>query len=237
MKGEQRELFKAALLEAMEEKRQEELAECPEEIIPSARHLKRVSRILGIDVRRKDQVKRYRPRRVIAWALAAVLLMVSALTAYANRGTESGFAERVYGQYTQVNFTGADDILPTDDIEQVYELGYVPRGYVQVRLYEHEKRTECIYTNAQGDEIEFQQHPLNGKGEWGFHNGLGTTQIKKYGEIYVYCYDCPDSRTFLWRDQKYAMLLFVSTPMETEEILRMMDSVQIRTNEWEEEWE
>ncbi len=229
MKDEKRELFKQALSQAMYEKRMEELALCPdEEIIPSARHLRKVSRILGIDVRRESDRKRYPVRRVIAWALAAVLMVASALTAYAYSGTGFGFVERVYGNYTQVTFAFSFDIIRTVDIEEQYELGYTPHGYKLSRVYAHGQRTECTYRTPAGKEIEFQQHPLNGKGEWAFRNELGKLEIKQYGEIYVYCYDCPDSRTFLWRDQKYAMVLCTDPDIEDGEILKMIDGVRIK---------
>lgn len=229
MKNSDSELFIKALQEAMEEKRSEELALCSdEEIIPSARHLRKVSRILGIDVRRESDRKRYPARRVIAWALAAVLMVASALTAYAYSGTSFGFVERVYGSYTQVTFAFSFDIVRTVDIEERYELGYTPLRYELSRVYAHEQRTECTYRTSTGKEIEFQQHPLNGKGEWAFHNELGRLEIRQYGEIYVYCYDCPDSRTFLWRDQKYAMVLCVDPDVADEEILKIINGVRIK---------
>lgn len=229
MKDPKRELFEQALWQAMYEKRMEELAQCPdEEIVPSERHLRKLSRIFGFDLCEKKEKRRYRPKRVIAWGLAAVLLMVSALTAYAYRGTSFGFVERVYDQYTQVRFAYASDIQRTVDIEERYELTYLPPYYERSRVYVHGQRIEYTYYNAAGDEIEFQQHPLNGKGEWAFRNDVGELEIKKYGERYVYCYDCPDSRTFLWRDQKYAMVLYVSTAMDDAEILQIINGVSVQ---------
>lgn len=222
-----RKLWKEALQEAMEEKQKEEMAAVTEEILPSAQHLRRMSRILGVNVSGEKR-KRYPAKRLLAWGLAAVLLMAFALSAYAYSGTSFGFVERVYGPYTEVGFAYGFDIEYTDNIEEAYELTYLPQGYQRTRLYSHQQRIECTYRNGRGDEIEFAQYPLGKKESWGFRNEHCKLEIKKYGEIYVYCCDGEEGRTFLWRDQKYAMMLFVSTDMKDSEILNIINGVQIQ---------
>ena len=220
-------LWKQALQEAMEEKQNELLASVTEEVTPSAQHLRRVSRILGVSVV-DERPKRYPAKRVLAWGLAAVLLMTCALTAYAYNGAELGFVERKYGAYTQVSFAVSDDALAADRIVEAYELGYVPNRYVRTRVYVHDQRVECVYQNGKGDEIEFQQYPLGADEAWGFRNEFGDTEIKRYGERYLYCYNCEDSRTFLWRDQKYAMVLCVGAEMSDTEILKIISGISVQ---------
>lgn len=227
MKDLDMELWKQALQEAMEEKQAEELATAPEEITPSARHLRKVSRILGVRVGGERRV-RYPAKRLLAWGLAAVLLMASALTAYAYSGTSFGFVESAHGPYIEVGYAYSFDMVFTDNIEERYELGYLPPHYVRTRLYAHQQRTEITYRDAQGGEIEFQQYPLGKKETWGFRNERGEREIKKFGETFVYCYDAQDSRTFLWRDNKYAMVLYVDAGMSDAEVLAIISGVQIQ---------
>ena len=228
MKNTDKELFKQALLEATEEVHQETLAADSEAFTPSAQHLAQVGRILGIDLAPKARRKRYPLKRVIAWGFAAVLLMVSALSAYAYSGVDFGFTERVYGPYTQVGFAYSFDMVLTHDIEETYELGYTPPRYARTRLYAHPQRTECTYTNHAGGRIEFQQYPLGQREVWGFRNELCELAIKRYGETYVYCCDDEDSRTFLWRDHKYAMVLYVDADMNDAEVLKIINGVQVQ---------
>ena len=225
MKESDLKLWKMALQEAMEEKQNEEMEVVTEEILPSAQHSRKVKRMLGVDDERR---KRYPAKRLLAWGLAAVLLMASALTAYAYNGTSYGFSLESHGPYTVVGFAYSFDIQYTSEIEEAYELGYLPSDYHRTRLYEHQQRIECTYRNGEGGAIEFQQYPLGKKETWGFRNELGERVIKQYGETYVYCFNADDDRTFLWRDQKYAMVLFVGADMSDSEIEKIINGVQLQ---------
>ena len=82
MDNTKRELFCRALWQAFEEKRNEELALCEPSFEPSARHLHKVSRILGVDVQKEEGRRYYHKKRVLSLILAAVRLLVSAISAF-----------------------------------------------------------------------------------------------------------------------------------------------------------
>lgn len=227
MDNAKRELFCRALWQAFEEKRNEELAACGPSFEPSARHLHKVSCILGVDVQEETGRKYYRRKRVITLILAAVLLLVSGVTVYAYGGAIFGFVEKMFDDHVEVGFDGIPSDAPTK-IEEVYELGYVPQGFVQVQDNSHERGVRYIFENEEGATLDFQQIPLNAENILEFDNEHGNLEIKTYGTRNVYCYNSEKTCSFLWRDNKYSMLIAVDIPLTEEEILEIMDSIQIK---------
>ena len=220
-------LWKKALCEAMWEKHSAELATCTEDIHPSARHLHKVSRILGVDVQQEAGRRYYRKRRVIAFILAAALLLATAVTVYAYRNAIFGFIESVFTDHVEVDFDGIPADAPTT-IEEVYELGYVPKGFVQVQERSHERGVRYIFENEKGDTFDFLQSPLNSNTVLGMDNEYGDTEIRNYGGREVYCRISSSNCSFLWRDDKYALQIWTAKPLSDEEILKIMDGVQIK---------
>ena len=222
-----RELFCKALWQAFEEKRNEELALCDPPFEPSARHLHKVSRILGVDVQKEEGRRYYHKKRVLSLILAAVLLLVSAVTVYAYRGAILGFIEKIFDDHVEVGFDGVPADAPTT-IEEIYALGYLPRGFVQNQENSHERGVRYIFENENGAILDFQQIPLNAGNILEFDNEQGNLEIKAYGDRNVYCYNSEGAWSFLWRDNKYSMLIVVDIPLTEEEILKIMDGIQIK---------
>ena len=120
------------------------------------------------------------------------------------------------------------DTLRNNTIEEVYELGYVTRGFVQVQENSHERGVRYIFENEEGNTLDFQQIPLNAENILGLDNEHGILEIKTYGNRNVYCYNSEKTCSFLWRDDKYSMLIAVDIPLAEEEILKIMDGIQIK---------
>ena len=226
MDNAKRELFCKALWQAFEEKRNEELALCEPSFEPSARHLHKVSRILGVDVQKEEGRRYYHKKRVLSLILAAVLLLVSAVTVYAYRGAILGFIEKIFDDHVEVGFDGVPADAPTV-IEKVYELGYIPQGYHETGRLVTEFEANYYYEHAEGKTFGFNQYLLKQFFIY-IDNERGDVQIKKYGERDVYCYISERECLFLWRDAEYAFQIFTSVPLSEEEILKTMDGIRTK---------
>ena len=227
MDNAKRELFCKALWQAFEEKRNEELALCEPSFEPSARHLHKVSRILGVDVQKEEGRRYYHKKRVLSLILAAVLLLVSAVTVYAYRGAILGFIEKIFDDHVEVGFDGVPEDAPSV-IEEVYTLGYVPQGYVQVQKNSSERSVRYTFKNEEGKSIDFLQDTINANSIIGMDNEYGDIEIRIYGERKVYCRISSSNCSFLWRGEKYVLQIWTSAPIAEEEVLKIMDGICVK---------
>ena len=223
----EKDLLKQAFWQAFEEKQSEELAASEPAFRPSAYHLRRVSRILGINVQREADRRYYLKKRVITLILAAALLLAFAVTVYAYREAIFGFIESVFDDHNEVGFWEIPADAPTM-IEEVYELGYVPEGYALARETAHERGVRYIFENEKGTIIDLSQTTLDADTLFGIDNERGEIVVRKYGKRDVYCYFSNAACSYLWQDSKYALFLYTSEPLSEEEILKIMDGIQTK---------
>ena len=227
MDNTKRELFCRALWQAFEEKRDEELALCDPPFEPSARHLYKVSRILGVDVQKETEKRYYHKKRALAILLAAALLLASAVTVYAYRGAIFGFIEKMFEDHVEVGFDGVPEDAPSV-IEEVYTLGYVPQGFELMDIYADEWEVDYTFKNERGDMLAFWQTPLGINTIFGVNDEYNDTEIRTFGKSQVYCRLSSDGCAFLWRDEKYAMQILTTIPFTDEEILAIIDGIYIK---------
>ena len=222
----EKDLLKQAFWQAFEEKQSEELAASEPAFRPSAYHLRRVSRILGIDVQREADRRYYLKKRVVTLILAAAMLLATILTVYAYRNVLWGFWEEVFEDHNEVGFWEIPADAPAM-IEEVYELGYVPEGYVETNRVLTEFGSNYYYANGRGQTLGFNQYILYDYVS-NIDNEYGDTGAKKLGGREVYYYISDQTQIYLWSDGIYVLKLFVSTLIEEEEVLKMMDGIQIK---------
>ena len=119
------ELFKQALNEAWDNKIRREVESCTEEIVTSDRHKVTMQAILDGTYDKSAKWKLTRAK-VIAILVAAALLLASCAVIYRNEIRD--LVEEIFEDFSKATYSdeGADE----DTIEEIYELSYVPDGYV-----------------------------------------------------------------------------------------------------------
>ncbi len=119
------ELFKQALNEAWDNKIRREVEACTEEIVTSERHKEAMQAILDGTYGKVTKWKLTKAK-IAAIIVAAALLLASCAAVYRNEIRD--LIEEIFEDFSKATYSDED----TDgcEIENVYELTYVPEGYV-----------------------------------------------------------------------------------------------------------
>ena len=155
----EKQLFKRAILEALSQKYEQELAECREDAKCSKEHYLRISEITGIPLAR-GMGKRRSLRRTFVAVLIAAALLLAGCTAYVYRNAIKDFFEEVYDTHIKVFYSGEQ----TDNelyIKEFYSLSYVPEGYQLVREVKNEVCVRYIWESQTANTLVFQQSLIN----------------------------------------------------------------------------
>ena len=192
------ELFKEAITEGLSIHFQNEIDSFDEEIVISERHEQAMRTIFnGVQVR--PFVWPSARAKIAAAAVAATLLLAGCAVAY--RDEIRAFIETVYEDYVSVGFENSDEA--PKQIEEYYELTYIPEGYYIKDHIQMNLSNRYILENDHGDKIIFNQTVLNSKANFDSEHGEQNTLYIDGKEIYCRAYDTGCS--YIWNDGKYAM--------------------------------
>lgn len=206
------ELFKQALIDGVNMRIDRELANCEEDVVFSRRHMRAMRRILKGEEPRKPISK----KMVVILVAAAVLLLASCAIIY--RDQIRDFITDVKECFVKVTFS--DGVEESKYIEDIYELTYVPEGYVLESCEETMTIVRYIYVNPEGDMIKLIQKPLDTSG---FYVDIehGDYSIINIGIYDIYFREADGIRYYVWNDGKYALNIY-STEHLSELILQLM---------------
>lgn len=213
------ELFKQALSEGLSNKIDSIADSYTEEIVCSEKHNLAMRAI----VYGKADAKRVwtpKMKRIIALLVAAALILTSCAIIYRHEIRE--VIEKFF-----VKLTYSDNDSEGTAIEDVYELTYVPEGYYLEEESIITVNTRYIFSNSNGNEIQFDQCILDGTSfvvdiESGYNR---IVDIQKY-EIYYRYTD--DSHHYIWNDGKYSMKIKSSEKLSNAEIESILDGIIIK---------
>lgn len=215
------ELFKQALNEAISNKFDKMAAECTEEITCSERHKLAMRTIVygKTDTRRVWSPKM---KRIVAILVAAALLLTSCGIIFRNEIREIFENFFVKLSYSESDATGAE-------IEEIYELTYLPEGYYLEEENVSYTAAKYKYVNSDGDHIYFEQRILNGTdfivdSESGYSRiieieGLNVYVYYRYTDKY-HCYIC--------NDIKHAIRIKSNAELSDQEITLILSGLQIK---------
>lgn len=216
------ELFKQAINEALTNKFQRMADACDEEIVCSRRHRKAMRAI----VRGKTPRKPMTPmnRRVVAVLIAAALLLLAGC-AIIYRDEIRGFITNIREIFVELRFEEGEQ--ESREIEEIYELTYVPEGYSLKSQRINRMAVEYVFSNADNKSIRFIQQSLDASSfsvdsehsdNTIFESGNYTIYTRKTGNMYYY----------LWNDGRYAMQIYSSESLSDDELLLIIDGIRIK---------
>ena len=133
-------LFKQAINEALTNKFQRMADACDEEIVCSRRHRKAMRAIVSGKTPRKPMTPVN--RRVVAVLIAAVLLLLAGC-AIIYRDEIREFVTEVREFFVKVTFDEGEQ--ESREIEEIYELTYIPEGYSLEEEYITRMRVEYVF--------------------------------------------------------------------------------------------
>ena len=218
----ERALFRRALIEALAQKYDEELAACTEEATCSDAHIQSMRAIIEGHLR---QVKRQkRTQRLIVLLVAAALLVLSACTVYTLRDKIRAYVETIYEDYVTVTYQDADQISENNLFDEYYTLEYVPEGYVLVENTRSQTMNRMVWSTEDNHRIFFEQCLLDSSHY--LHVDQYEPAIILEEGLMIY-YRQSHYPAYLWNDGIYAYKLEISETLANNEIVKLIQSVKL----------
>ena len=193
------ELFKQALVEGVNRRIDRELAACEEEVVFSRRHRKAMNRI----IKGKTPAKPINRKMVAILVAAAILLLAGCAIIY--RDDIRGFITDVREFFVKVTFDEGDNFSQT--IDEIYELTYVPEGYVCEDHYINLNLVQYIFEDSEGNKIKFIQQPID-VSSFMVDIEHGDYDIIIIDQYEVYYRETDGINCYVWNDGKYALNIY-----------------------------
>jgi hypothetical protein len=213
------ELFKQALNEAWDNKIRREVESCTEEIVTSERHKATMLAILDGTYDKSAKWKLTRTK-VVAILVAAALLLASCAVIYRNEIRD--LVEDIFEGFNQVTYSdeGADE----DAIEDIYELSYVPEGYVLEESFEDSLIVKYKFTDCNNNVLAFEQRVLDNS-KFLFDVESGYALLLNVDNINIYHKTTKAVHIYLWNDGCYSIKIRSTTPLTHEELKSIIDGI------------
>ena len=213
------ELFKQALNEAVSNKFDKMADECTEELVYSEKHKLAMRTIVYGKTDNKRSLSP-RMRRIIAILVAAALLLTSCGIIFRNEIRE--IFEEFFVKLTYESNEESQQIL-----EEVYCLGYVPKGYDLKKEEITKMFVRYEFKNESGETLFFEQRTLT-LSNYVVDSEGGYSQIQDIKKYEVYyrpenLYHC-----YIWNDGKYSMKLTSNEDLSKEEIILLLDGITVK---------
>ena len=202
------ELFKQALVEGVSRRIDREIAACDEEVNYSRRHIKNMARIVNGKTPRKPL-----STKMIAILVAAAILLASCAIIYRNEIRE--FFTDLSEYFVKIKFEDGENF--SQNIEDIYELTYVPEGYALKDQFVNRMVVEYIFENEDGESIKFTQRSLDASN---FYIDIehGDYDIISIGEYKIYYQQTDGIYCYIWNDGKYALQLYSANKLSDQTI-------------------
>jgi len=215
-------LFKQAINEGLTNKFQRMADACDEEIVCSRRHKKAMRAI----VRGKTPRKPMTPmnRRVVAVLIAAAILLLAGC-AIIYRDEIREFVTNIKEFFIEVKFDEGEN--DSQYIDEIYELTYVPEGYILKDKNINRMGVQYIFTNSDSKRIKFIQQSLDASNFYidSEHSDNTIIAMENYT---IYTRKTGDTFYYLWNDGKYAMQIYSSESLSDDELLLIIDGIRIK---------
>lgn len=216
------ELFKQAINEALTNKFQRMADACDEEIVCSRRHRKAMRAIVSGKTPRKPMTPMN--RRVVAVLIAAVLLLLAGCAIiYRNEIRE--FVTNIKEFFIEVKFDEGEN--DSQYIDEIYELTYVPEGYILKDKNINRMGVQYTFTNSDSKRIKFIQQSLDASNFHidSEHSDNTIIEIENYT---IYTRKTGDTFYYLWNDGRYAFKLISSENLSYDNLLLIIDGLKTK---------
>lgn len=212
-------LFKQAINEALTNKFQRMADACDEEIVCSRRHRKAMRAIVSGKTPRKP----LSTKMIAILVAAAVLLLAGCAIIY--RDEIRGFITNIREIFIELRFEEGEQ--KSREIEEIYELTYIPEGYSLEEEYITRMRVEYVFIGIDSNYVRFIQQSLDASS---FHidSEHSDNTVLDVGNYTIYTRKTGDTFYYLWNDGKYAFKLISSESLSNDNLLLIIDGLKIQ---------
>ena len=212
-------LFKQAINEALTNKFQRMADACDEEIVCSRRHRKAMRAIVS----GKTPKKPLSTKMIAILVAAAVLLLAGCAIIYRDEIRE--FITNIKEFFVEIKFDEGEN--KSQDIDEIYELTYIPNGYILKEQFVNRMAVEYVFSNADNKSIRFIQQSLDASS---FHidSEHSDNTIIEFENYIIYTRKTGNMYCYLWNDGKYALKLNSTDKLSENDLLLIIDGLKIK---------
>lgn len=213
------ELFKQAINEALTNKFQRMADACDEEIVCSRRHRKAMRAIVSGKTPRKP----LSTKMIAILVAAAVLLLAGCAIIYRDEIRE--FITNIKEFFVEIKFDEGEN--DSQNIDEIYELTYIPEGYSLKEQNINRMGVHYIFTNFDSKRIKFIQRSLDASSFYidSEHSDNTIIEIENYT---IYSRIAENMHYYLWNDGKYALKLISTIELTGEELLSIINGLKTK---------
>ena len=220
----EKQLFKSAILEALSQKYEQELAGCQEDAKCSKEHYLRISKITGIPLARVMGKRRSIRRTFVAILIAAALLLAGC-AAYVYRNEIKSFIEEFYDTYIKVS--NSDEQTENESyIKDIYSLSYVPEEFQLVSEIKNSLYVKYLWKTTTGNTLVFEQKLIK-ETDFFMDSDVENMLCIEYNGISVYCRSSNNVWLYVWKDGKYGMSIYSEHKFSDEVLEKIIDGIVI----------
>lgn len=213
------ELFKQALVEGVNRRLDREIAAYDEDITYSRRQIKNMTRIVNGKTPRKP----LSTKMIAILVAAAILLLAGCAIIYSNEIRE--FVSKVYDSFVDLRFEEGEQ--ESRNIEEIYELTYVPEGYSLESQHIGQMAVQYLFVNVDDDYIKFIQRPIDAA-SFSVDIENSDNVIIEIGDYTIYSRQTNGTYYYLWNDGKYALKLNSKEELSYEALEAIIDGIRIK---------
>lgn len=213
------ELFKQALVEGVNRRIDRELAACEEEVVFSRRHIKAMNRI----IKGKTPAKPINRKMVAILVAAAILLLAGCAIIY--RDEIRGFITDVREFFVKVTFDAGES--ESRVIDEVYELTYIPEGYVLESQNVMLRTVQHIFVDSEGNKLKFIQQPLDNS-SFAVDIEQNYSKIVTIGQYEVYYQKINSGNYYIWNDGAYALKIHSTQQLSNQDLELIINGIKTK---------
>lgn len=217
------ELFKRALAEGTNIRFQKATESFTDTALCSDRHLEIMEKITNGTYRKPIALSSARIK-IAAAIVAAMFLLSGCVMIY--KDEIRGFIEHIYEEYIEITFSDNKN-AESSYIEEIYELTYVPEGYVLNEKIITPISVKYVFLSSDHERITFYQQVLDNT-SFGVDGESGYTIIHNINGIDVYCRNYNDHNNYLWNDSAYAITISSTRALSNSELQKIIEGIKTR---------
>jgi hypothetical protein len=215
-------LFKQALCEGLSNRIDHLMSECNEKAHCSRRHTIAMRTIVYGKIGENRTITP-KTRWIIAILVSAAIILTSCAIAYRDQILR---VIKYIPDYV-IGMTYSKEDPKGYTIDTVYELSYIPDGYVLTESIVDILAVKHIFTNSENNTITFLQIVIQGSSTY-IDQEDSTSYYLNVGNYQIYYNYAKGNHLYIWNDGKYSMSITSDANLTNEEILSIIDGIKAK---------
>lgn len=215
-------LFKQALCEGLSNRIDHLMSECNEKAHCSKRHKIAMRTIVYGKIGEKRTITP-KMRWIIAILVSAAIILTSCAIVYRDRIIR---IIKYIPDYV-MGLTYSEEDSKGRTIETVYELTYVPDGYVLTKSNIQSLMVQYVFTDSNENQISFQQSIIDNASTY-IDQKNAYNEFLSIDEYKVYYSTTQNKHFYIWNDGKYTLLIQSNLKLTNKDVLSIINGIKTK---------